>query len=116
MSLMMCTPASSAFRAVSALYVSIESGTCGNASRTARMTGMTRRISSSAGTGSCPGRVDSPPMSRISAPASTIRTACSTAASTAMYRPPSEKESGVTFRMPITSVRLPNSNVKPSPS
>ena len=36
------------------------------------MTGTTRSISSAAGTGSAPGRVDSPPISRMSAPASAI--------------------------------------------
>ena len=37
------------------------------------ITGSTRRISSAAGSGSAPGRVDSPPMSMMSAPSATIR-------------------------------------------
>jgi len=40
--------------------------------RSAWMTGITRRISSSAGTGSAPGRVDSPPTSTMSTPAEII--------------------------------------------
>ena len=69
------------------------------------MTGITRSSSSSRETGSCPGRVDSPPTSIRSAPASTIRRAWATARSRLLCRPPSEKESGVTFKMPITRVR-----------
>jgi len=43
-------------------------------------TGKTRRSSSSTGTGSLPGRVDSPPTSSRSAPSATSRRPCSTAA------------------------------------
>ena len=66
-----------------------------------------RRISSSNGTASASpyGRVDSAPTSRMSAPSATMRRACSIAASGSRKRPPSEKESGVTFRTPITSGR-----------
>ena len=54
---------------------------------TAARTGMTRPISSAASTGAWPGRVDSPPMSRRSAPSSTMRRACSTAAATGSAAP-----------------------------
>ena len=67
------------------------------------MTGITRRNSSVSLTGSAPGRVDSPPMSKISAPWATSSSAWATAASVLRNFPPSEKESGVTLTMPITS-------------
>ena len=49
-----------------------------------------------------PGRVDCPPTSMMSAPASAMRRACATAAATPACRPPSLNESGVTLRMPMT--------------
>src|SRR3954452_6702960 len=67
------------------------------------ITGITRSISSRTLTGSAPGRVDSPPMSTMSAPSSF---AWRTAASTSRYIPPSEKESGVTFTTPMTAGKL----------
>src|SRR5580658_4930574 len=84
------------------------------------MTGSTRRSSSSALTAAlrfptelffastdcaapastrAPGRVDSPPMSTMSAPSS-------------RNCPPSENESGVTLTMPMISVRLPSSSAR----
>src|SRR3954452_8626703 len=94
-------PDSSARLATSALVVSIEiwapSGT------SASITGITRRISSSAPTGRAPGRVDSPPMSRMSAPSAISSRPCAIAASASRKRPPSENESGVTLTMPMTS-------------
>ena len=62
--------------------------------------------------GVAPGLVDSPPMSMMSAPSSAMFTARRTASSALKYLPPSENESGVTFKMPITLhlsgiVRLP---------
>ena len=60
-------PASSAARATATLVVSIERRappSCASRS----ITGSTRRSSSSSPTGSAPGRVDSPPTSRMSAP------------------------------------------------
>ena len=54
-----------------------------------------------------PGRVDSPPMSSTSAPAASIAPARSTAAWGVGSWPPSENESGVMFRTPMTSVRPP---------
>src|SRR5208283_4806496 len=57
--------------------------------------------SSSRDVGSEPGLVDSPPTSMISAPSSTICIAWSMARSREKKLPPSKKESGVTFRMPM---------------
>ena len=51
-------------------------------------------------TGAAPGRVDSPPMSTMSAPASSIASARGVAA--VMCSPPSENESGVMLSMPTT--------------
>src|SRR6266571_5299049 len=112
-SLTTSTPASAARRATSAFVVSIErSGRRGpsraSAGTTASSTGITRRSSSRSGTLRDPGRVDSPPTSMIAAPSSAIRTACSTAWRGRRKRPPSEKESGVTFRIPITGTLLPS--------
>ena len=52
-----------------------------------------------------PGRVDSPPISSRSAPSAIIRLAWVRAASRSANWPPSEKLSGVTLRIPITSGR-----------
>src|SRR5688500_10698027 len=68
--------------------------------RIARMTGSTRLISSRAGTGCAPGRVDSPPTSIASAPSEIIRPASAMAASVETKLPPSLKLSGVTLRIP----------------
>src|SRR3954451_5565754 len=68
----------------------------------ASTTGSTRRSSSSAPTGSAPGRVDSPPTSKIAAPSLTSSTPCAIAASASRYLPPSENESGVTLTTPIS--------------
>ena len=67
----------------------------------AKLTGTTRELSSAAVTGAAPGRVDSPPMSRRSAPLASSASAWATAASTDANRPPSEKESGVVFTTPM---------------
>ena len=99
-SLMMRAPASAARRMTSALRVSMEMGTPTCLARAAT-TGMTRRTSSSAATGSAPGRVDSPPMSRISAPSASSCRLCATAAPGSSHRPPSEKLSGVTLTIPM---------------
>jgi hypothetical protein len=98
-------PASSARVATFDLEVSIDSGTEILSARVS-MTGIVRLSSSSMETGSEPGLVDSQPMSMISAPSSTIRMACSTARVLSKCMPPSEKESGVIFRMPIIQVFL----------
>src|SRR5258708_6263827 len=56
------------------------------------------------------GRVDSAPISIMSAPSATMRRACAIAASGSRKRPPSENESGVTLRTPITIGRPKPSN------
>ena len=100
-------PASSAAAATSARDVSTEMGTCAVVSRrrSSATSGTTRRISSSAETGAAPGAVLAPPMSSTSAPSRASRSACAAAAGSAPSSPPSEKESGVALRMPITRVR-----------
>ena len=72
------------------------------ASARAATTGTTRRASSSGETGLKPGRVDSPPTSMMSAPWSSMSMPWAMAASASTYEPPSEKESGVTLRTPMT--------------
>ena len=67
------------------------------------ITGMTRFCCSSDVTGSEPGRVDSPPMSIISTPSSNICSTCISASCKPENNPPSEKLSGVTFKIPIMS-------------
>ena len=96
-------PAAIAARATAALVVSIEtSGRVGQSlAAMPSSTGSTRRSSSSATTGCAPGRVDSPPMSRMSAPSATSSRACAIAARGSRNAPPSENESGVTFTTPI---------------
>src|SRR5579864_641210 len=101
----MWAPAASACRATSALDVSTESITA-DCSASARTTGSTRCNSSSSETGCEPGRVDSPPMSSRSAPSCTSFSPCAMAVLTEKNCPPSEKLSGVTFTIPITSGRL----------
>ena len=64
-------PASIAARATSARRVSTLIGVSGDAARKPSITGTTRSISSAGSTGSAPGRVDSPPTSRMSAPSAT---------------------------------------------
>src|SRR5215469_13796052 len=54
-----------------------------------------------------PGRVDSPPMSIMSQPCAAIFLACDSALSAVIYRPPSENESGVRLRIPMTIGRRP---------
>ena len=61
--------------------------------------------SSSSSTRVAPGRVDSPPTSTRSAPCATRSMPCLTAAVVSNQRPPSEKESGVTFTTPMTAQR-----------
>ena len=64
---MMRAPDCAARRITSALRVSMDSGTRARSANPS-MTGSTRRHSSSMPMGSAPGRVNSPPMSRMSAP------------------------------------------------
>ena len=113
MSFSICAPARSAARAVSALNVSTETGT-GHSGRTASRNGRSRSISSSAPIGTKPGRLDSAPMSMMSAPSRTISSIWRSAISRVFHLPPSENESGVTFRIPMTSVRPPIVSSLPS--
>ena len=99
-SLTIVAPASSARRATSPLVVSTERRAPTREARSS-ITGTTLRSSSSRSTGAAPGRVDSPPTSRISAPSAASSSPCSTAASLSRNSPPSEKESGVTLRTPM---------------
>ena len=94
-------PAAIAAFATLLLYVSIDTG-ISNFSLIARMTGTTRPISSSSEINVYPGRVDSPPTSIIVAPSFIISSVWTSAASRLLNFPPSEKESGVTFNIPIT--------------
>src|ERR1700682_1727118 len=70
-------------------------------------TGIRRRNSSASPIRVEPGRVDSAPMSMISAPCSSSSIARKKARSGSRYFPPSENESGVTLSTPMISVRSP---------
>ena len=107
----MSAPASSARSAVSRFRVSTEI-IASPAARIASTTGTTRRISSATGTGSDPGRVDSPPTSRISAPALIMSSAAWTASRSVPSRLRAWNESGVQLRMPITYVRRRKSSIR----
>ena len=73
------------------------------------MMGIIRLSSSSGLIGAEPGRVDSPPISIMSTPSSIICSTRATAfATSSKNNPPSEKESGVTLRIPMTIVLLPD--------
>ena len=108
-----CVPALRAARAVSALNVSTETGT-GHSARIVSRNGSSRSISSAALMGTNPGRLDSAPISMMSAPSRTISSIWRSALSRVFHLPPSENESGVTFRMPMTSVRPPSVSFFPS--
>ena len=99
----MSAPASSTAAITSGRLVSTDTGT---PSVTACWTtGSTRRSSSARSGVAEPGRVDSPPMSRMSTPSATRVSQWRRAASVSAWRPPSENESGVTLTMPITCGR-----------
>ena len=98
-SLIMLAPASTHALATDAWRVSMLTHMSSSAKR--RTTSKTRLSSSSSETGSAPGRMDSPPTSTIRAPSSIIWRPAATASSIEAYDPPSEKESGVTFSIPI---------------
>ena len=80
--------------------------------RSPSMTGTTRRISRLPVPGPRPGRVDSPPTSTMSAPASNRRGRGHRGVRPAK-RPPSEKESGVTLSTPMTQVLSPRTGCGP---
>ncbi len=111
MSLMIVAPASTAARATTGFCVSMERGILVWPT-SSLMTGITLSNSTDSSTFSAPGREDSPPISRISAPSAARRNACSTARSTDANFPPSENESGVTFTTPITIVGRGNSQLQ----
>src|SRR3990167_5477424 len=103
---MMLAPSSSAASATSVLYVSTESGIF-KVLESFFITGRMRRISSLAEMGREPGREDSPPTSTRCAPSRSILSACKAAVSGSKNKPPSLKESGVTFRIPMIFVSDP---------
>src|ERR1700736_2635425 len=105
-SLTTLAPSSVARRATLALDVSIEIGTSMRLASLPRM-GSRRASSSSAATGVCPGRVDSAPTSIMSAPSAASFSDCCMAASRLKNLPPSEKESGVMFNMPMMTGLVP---------
>src|SRR5689334_12300026 len=82
-------------RMVSTLTVALEASSV--------MTGTTRSSSSCSVGRVAPGRVDSPPMSRMSAPSASSSSPWAIAASGSTYLPPSENESGVTLTTPMSS-------------
>ena len=107
-SLMSVAPAWTACRATVARMVSTESMTLSFAR--ASTTGITRWSSVCSVTRTAPGRVDSPPMSMMVAPSQIMSRAWVTAMSgrvrsVGSHWPPSEKESSVMLRTPITCVR-----------
>ena len=108
-SLMISTSYSSARAAVSALYVSTDTG-IPSFPRSRFRTGANRPHSSSAEMRFDSGRVDSAPRSITSAPNSSNSNARAYAWSGCRNLPPSVKESGVTFSTPMTSVRSPSCN------
>ena len=97
-SLMIEAPSSAAIAAVPAFIVSMLTGM--PRATSSRITGTTRRCSSSTGRRSAPGRVDSPPTSTMSAPLAISSAANPTADVGSSCVPPSLNESGVTLRMP----------------
>ena len=97
---MYVAPASTAASATSSFIVSIETRADVASPAT---TGITRASSASTATGSAPGRVDSPPTSRIAAPSAASRRPWATACAASSNCPPSEKESGVTLITPMIS-------------
>ncbi len=104
-SLTRSAPAARASAATATFEVSTEMTDSGHRRRISVITGITRCFSSLAATGAAPGRVDSPPTSTIVAPSSIRSSAWRTASSKEKLRPPSEKESGVQLRTPITTGR-----------
>ena len=107
-SLIIDAPALIARLATSAFMVSMDMGMEISAA-SCSMTGMTRSVSTSTGTGSENGRVDSPPISSMSAPSAASLRPWVTADSGSRNFPPSENESGVTLTTPIIPVRGPSS-------
>src|SRR5665213_949138 len=106
-SLMTSAPCARTARATPLFTVSIEIGTWGCESCSRWSTGSTRASSSSSLTGVAPcGRVDSPPMSSMSAPIAISRRPCAAAAEGEKNLPPSLKLSGVTLMIPMIRGRF----------
>ena len=101
-SVTMVAPASAAATATSSLLVSMD--TVSPAWASSATTGTARASSSATVTGLCPGRVDSPPTSTMSAPARAMARPRSTAARRSV-RPSPLKESGVTLTIPMILTR-----------
>ena len=106
---MMSAPTAQASAATRARYVSMLMAVwaaSGIEVRMCWMAGITRASSSTSPTGVDPGRVLSPPISRMVAPAAmSSRTVADNASrSVGEWMPPSEKESGVRLRMAMTCV------------
>ena len=99
---MYVAPAATAARATSARIVSIETTT--PCSAKALTTGIVLSSSCSCEVRCAPGRVDSPPISIMSAPSATISRPRVIAAAEESNWPPSENESGVTLRIPMTNI------------
>ena len=100
MSLTMSAPASRAAAVTPVRNVLIDSG-ADVVARSSSMTGTTRRISSSTGTGGRLVRAVSPPMSSMSAPSASAVSARSGTARRFASRPSPEKESLVRLRIAI---------------
>ena len=107
----MAAPRRTHMRATSAWRVSMD--TTAPASTRARTTGTTRSASTFGETGVCPGRVDSPPTSMMSAPWSSISRPRAMATLWSRFSPPSEKESGVTLRTPMMRGRASETSCSP---
>ena len=103
-SLTYSTPNLIASLAILDLVVSIERAT--SFFTNSLITGITRFLSSSSVIRSAPGFVDSPPISIMSTPSAIISSARFKASSIRKCMPPSAKESGVMFKIPITKVLI----------
>ena len=103
-SLIIVAPTFRAALATFALVVSILTVVFGKDLAIASITGIVRTNSSASVTRSAPGRVDSPPTSMMSTPSEIISFTRFIAAGRELCIPPSAKESGVTFKIPITKV------------
>ena len=99
---MICAPPSRAAAATDARVVSMDS--TAPAGISALTAPVMRASSSSSDTRLAPGRVDSAPMSMMSAPAAIISRPCCAALAGSNHRPPSEDESSVILSTPITMV------------
>src|SRR5690606_27024653 len=111
-SLIRPAPTAAEPRMTSGVLVSTDT-TVSKRARIASTMGTTRSTSSCTLTRAAPGRVDSPPTSISVAPAASICSTRCSAASMRLYRPPSEKESGVMLRIPMTWVRERSSSRSP---